>query len=194
MRWNGEGLPPVGCDVQFHTASSGWVVGTVVGYYVWDALWPNYCPDCGTAVEKIPTSRRADCANGHDVAGRVKHMKRVFVNLLYKGTAIENARLLTDLKPLEDHQYDKAQAELEARALELYEGPFTYKRGYFWDAKMNMVADLQDEGATPQSEGQLRARGWGRISYLKSPAQLQDKVGELMAVALSHFWKSREKQ
>ena len=68
-------------------------------------------------------------------------------------------------------------------ALRLYQTPFRYQHGYIWDANNHIVAD---------SEGQdvaLRVRGWGRIGYKANPEQLQDKVGELIAQAMTEFWQ-----
>ncbi|CAE6821570.1 hypothetical protein R70006_06225 [Paraburkholderia domus] len=68
--WNGGGLPPVGVDVRFDTASAGEAVGTVTGYNVWPAL------------ENNPA------------------VHRVFVNVTHKDTDITNTRLLMDVRPL----------------------------------------------------------------------------------------------
>jgi hypothetical protein len=68
-KWDGEGLPPVGCEVLFDTASSGTQTGTVTGYSVMGHL-------------------------GGDPA-----YQRVFVELVYAGTAIPNRRLLKDVRP-----------------------------------------------------------------------------------------------
>jgi len=73
-------------------------------------------------------------------------------------------------------------ASLRAAALELYAAPFTYDCGYIYDANRRMVADDHGLDAT------ARVRGWGRISYLKDPEQLQDTVGQLIAEALTEFW------
>lgn len=71
-KWDGKGLPPVGMDVIFDTASSGFVVGTVTGYHVMGHL-------------------------GGDPA-----YHRVCVDMVYKDTTIPNSRLLMDVKPLPD--------------------------------------------------------------------------------------------
>jgi hypothetical protein len=67
--WDGKGLPPVGCDVMFNTASSGDVVGTVTGYGV---------------------------RGNH---GEDKHVYRVDINLVYKGTDARNQRALHEVFP-----------------------------------------------------------------------------------------------
>ena len=68
--WNGEGLPPIGADVLFDTASSGEVRGTVTGYGVRPSL-----------------------------SGE-KAYHRVDINLVYEGTDVRNQRRLMDVKPL----------------------------------------------------------------------------------------------
>lgn len=74
--------------------------------------------------------------------------------------------------------------DLQQAALALYQGPFTYERGYIFDAKRNMFADDGDVDAM------ARLRGWGRISYLKEPEKLQDTVGELLAALLTKHWSA----
>lgn len=66
----------------------------------------------------------------------------------------------------------------------LYMPPFKFIRGYIYDAHNHMVADnnVQD-GAIAQ------VRGWGRISYMKDAAPLQDCVGHLIAEALTKHWE-----
>ncbi len=75
--------------------------------------------------------------------------------------------------------------ELRERAFKLYRAPFRFEHGYVWDAKNEMVADDYVEGAIPVG----RIRGWGRVSYLPEPQELQDAVGELMAEALTKLWR-----
>ena len=67
-------------------------------------------------------------------------------------------------------------------AMKLYSPPFRYDRGYIWDAQNNMVADDDAQDVA------LRIRGWGRISYMPDAEALQDKVGELIAQAMTEFW------
>lgn len=67
-------------------------------------------------------------------------------------------------------------------ALALYEPPFRFEHGYIYDAVNNIVSD--DHGMDTVG----RVRGWGRISYLQNPEELQDTVGQLMAEALTEFW------
>lgn len=71
---------------------------------------------------------------------------------------------------------------LTQSALSLYRAPFRFHRGYIWDANNEMVADNFGQDFA------LRIRGWGRISYLPTPGALQDKVGELIAEALTEYW------
>jgi hypothetical protein len=68
---------------------------------------------------------------------------------------------------------------LTKEAFKLYWPPFKYQKGYIYDSKGNMVAD----------QAALRVRGWGKISYMKDPEELQDTVGVLFAQALTEFWK-----
>jgi hypothetical protein len=75
--------------------------------------------------------------------------------------------------------------EITKVALTLYHPPFRYVHGYIYDAKDNMVAD----GVLKDTDAALRVRGWGRISYMQYPEQLQDTVGVLIAQAMTEFWK-----
>ncbi|HCJ29158.1 MAG TPA: hypothetical protein DHV63_07680 [Pseudomonas sp.] len=81
-------------------------------------------------------------------------------------------------------------SEITSRALALYKPPFRFDRyGYIWDAEDNMVADNHIEAEADGAA--LRVRGWGRISYLKNPEQLQDEIGRIMAQALTEYWERK---
>lgn len=69
------------------------------------------------------------------------------------------------------------------RAIALYQPPFKPMYGYIHDALGNVVADDNTDNGEI-----LQIRGWGRISYMPEPEQLQDDVGELVAEALNQFW------
>ena len=75
-------------------------------------------------------------------------------------------------------------------ALELYKPPFRFDSGYILDADGRVAYD--NEGMDTMG----RVRGWGRIQYLPNPEALQDKVGEMIAEAMTDFWKkhSRDKK
>jgi hypothetical protein len=72
----------------------------------------------------------------------------------------------------------------ETRALSIYTPPFKFERGYVFDSSGHMVGD----SSLPE---EIRVRGWGRISYMEQPEQLQDKIGEMIANALTEYWQSR---
>lgn len=74
-------------------------------------------------------------------------------------------------------------SDLRHDVLAMYAPPFKFHKGYLWDSKMHMVADAHDEMAI------ARVRGWGRISYMKNPAELQDAVGAVIAEALNDYWR-----
>lgn len=80
--------------------------------------------------------------------------------------------------------------ELRQAAFNLYEPPFKFFNGYIFDASDRMVAD---QGAIGRMSGMIamQIRGWGRIQYDKEndPAELQDEVGKLCALALTHYWE-----
>ena len=70
---------------------------------------------------------------------------------------------------------------LAVQALKLYRPPFRHECGYILDEEGHTVADEV-----------LRVRGWGRISHLSNhPKEMQDAVGELIAEALTVFWKEK---
>lgn len=69
-------------------------------------------------------------------------------------------------------------------ALDYLKPPFKFNRGYIFDAEGHMVADDGD-----WKNHVVRIRGWGAISYLESPEQLQDMIGTLVAEALTEFWQ-----
>lgn len=73
--------------------------------------------------------------------------------------------------------------DLRGTALALYVPPFRYEQGYVWDANGQMVADNPTEDGAA-----VRIRGWGRIGYMPEPHKLQDRVGELIADAMTYFW------
>lgn len=73
--------------------------------------------------------------------------------------------------------------EMEKKALALYKGPFHREHGYIFDAKGQMVAD--DSG---DQNSMVQVRGWGRITYMDHPEQLQDAVGDIIAKALTLYW------
>jgi len=76
--------------------------------------------------------------------------------------------------------------DLTADALALYKPPFRFAYGFIWDAENMMVADHEGQDVA------LRIRGWGRIGYKPNAEQLQDKVGELIAQAMTEFWEQRK--
>lgn len=69
-------------------------------------------------------------------------------------------------------------------ALDYLKPPFKFNRGYIFDAEGHKVADDGD-----WKNHVVRIRGWGAISYLESPEQLQDMIGTLVAEALTEFWQ-----
>lgn len=73
---------------------------------------------------------------------------------------------------------------LRARAMALFTPPFKFNCGYIQDQEYNMVADK------PRT-GDLRVRGWGRISYMPDAEALQDEVGAVIADALTEYWNRR---
>jgi hypothetical protein len=68
--------------------------------------------------------------------------------------------------------------EREKKALDLYRPPFRHEHGHILDSCGEMASD----------QTMLRIRGWGRISHLENPEELQDDVGRLIAEALTRFW------
>ncbi len=80
----------------------------------------------------------------------------------------------------------------EKEAMELYKPPFKHMHGYIFDADNNMVADDNDTLHRELSEGNKfaiqRVRGWGRLGYLENPGQKQDKIGDIIAKALTEYW------
>jgi hypothetical protein len=69
------------------------------------------------------------------------------------------------------------------RVADLYALPFQFVHGYIQDNDHRMVADQHDG---PDS---LRVRGWGRISYMEDPENLQDAVGTEIAKAVTAHWE-----
>ena len=87
-----------------------------------------------------------------------------------------------------------ADAGLTATAMALYTPPFRFIRGYIYDARHHMVADDESQDVA------LRVRGWGRVNSdhqkgvrLEDPEALQDRVGELIAAALTDFWTKAQR-
>lgn len=76
-------------------------------------------------------------------------------------------------------------SDLKADALDLYKPPFKFIHGYIQDSDGRIVAD--DDGVSTAIVG--RVRGWGRIKYLPDPEALQDKVGEIIAEAITEYWE-----
>lgn len=85
----------------------------------------------------------------------------------------------------------KEEPSLREAAMALYKPPFRFYCGYIKDSNGEMVAD---QDSTNEMKGLLiaRIRGWGRISYMKDAAELQDMVGELVAEALTEFWSKNQ--
>lgn len=78
--------------------------------------------------------------------------------------------------------------ELKTKALELYKLPFRFDHGYIFDASGHTVAD-QGGALDGQLAFMAQVRGWGRIGKLENAEAMQDKVGELIAEALTEYWE-----
>lgn len=92
---------------------------------------------------------------------------------------------MNDQKPEPSNSTADAQSslnvELCAEAMNLYKPPFHYECGYILDSTHKVVAD----------DGEIcRVRGWGRIQKQPNAAALQDKVGELIAQAMTDYWQA----
>ena len=72
--------------------------------------------------------------------------------------------------------------------LNIYEAPFSHHCGYIHDANGKMVAD--DSGG--DIHGIVQVRGWGHLSKLDDAEEVQDEIGEMIAEALTQYWKSME--
>lgn len=78
--------------------------------------------------------------------------------------------------------------ELYRTAFSLYRPPFRFEHGYIFDNDNCMVADQDDACITTVGKKIAQVRGWGRISYMIDPENLQDIVGQLIAQALTEYW------
>jgi len=79
------------------------------------------------------------------------------------------------------------------KILELYKGPFVYNMGYIYDANGQMLADNAGENIP----GIVQVRGWGYLtggaaSWKDGAEEIQDELGEMIAEALTQYWKSME--
>lgn len=68
-------------------------------------------------------------------------------------------------------------------AMDYLKPPFNYMYGYIFDSLHHKVADDMQP-----LNNVVQIRGWGAISYLECPEQLQDMIGHLVAEALTKFW------
>ena len=91
----------------------------------------------------------------------------------------------------DDRKAERSPVErvVMADALAIYKPPFTFKAGYIHDSEGNMFAD--NGGEEERAARIARIRGWGRIGGMANPEELQDAVGEHMAIALTEYWKKR---
>jgi len=78
---------------------------------------------------------------------------------------------------------DTSIEALREAAIALYKPPFRFDSGYIFDAENQMVADQHETSI-------CRVRGWGRIGYMGNAEALQNKVGELIAEALTNLWNA----
>lgn len=97
----------------------------------------------------------------------------------------QHIELLDLVKQMEN---EKMENELKKTIVSLYKPPFKYQYGYIFDSEGNMVTDdlVKDENQV------ARVRGWGRLSYMDNPEQLQDGVGEMIADILTKHWGKDE--
>lgn len=88
-------------------------------------------------------------------------------------------------QPVQPPSGDKRKA-----AMAVYTPPFKYLRGYIFDSKNSMVADDGALGDDLSVSGAVasRVRGWGKLGYLPSGAELQDEIGQMMADALNALY------
>lgn len=95
---------------------------------------------------------------------------------------------VTELQGIDDARKEQKDIEMKEKALALYKPPSSFECGYIFDANNQMVADEADADSMINA---LRIRGWGRIGYMENPEALQDKVGELIAEALTQYWEGK---
>ena len=79
------------------------------------------------------------------------------------------------------------ESGIMADAMAIYKPPFFFRAGYIFDDEGNIFADM---GSEDDRQARIaRIRGWGRISYMDKPEELQDAVGKQMAIALTEYWE-----
>lgn len=141
----GDLLPAVGCPVRVHLASSDrWVEQRVAGYYVWPALRSQKIRD-------PQPSPKVD-------------LYRVFVRLLDQD-GIENARLLSDLQPVDGHPWGTPIAQKGVKV--------------DWKSIAHMMSAEQTARALGLSAG---TSNWAafmckRLGELTAPASPLDSIG-----------------
>ncbi len=82
--------------------------------------------------------------------------------------------------------------KIKAEVLKLYTPPFHYSSaGYIFDSEGHTFSD---SGCVVGEERMMaRIRGWGRLSYMEHPHELQDAAGEMYAEALNLYWAQATK-
>lgn len=80
-----------------------------------------------------------------------------------------------------------SNSSLRNRAITLYTVPFRYECGYIFDANGHMAVDVGDVG-----DSVARVRGWGRIQHMDNPEALQDEIGEMIAMAMTEYWRNNQ--
>ncbi len=105
---------------------------------------------------------------------------------MYKGHLLAGKRRNMEDKQIKQKSQESAsQVErLLSDSFALYKPPFRYDSTYIWDAKHEMVMNVNET-----SESELVLRGWGRVGGMENAEALHDEVGKHIAKALTEYWE-----
>jgi hypothetical protein len=81
--------------------------------------------------------------------------------------------------------------DIRKKVFELYKPPFSFNCGYIFDSDGAMVAD-ETRSMLAHISHVARIRGWGRIGRMDDAEKIQDMAGEIVAEALTEFWRKHK--